>query len=272
MASVPGIGAFDLQGLERLKQSSRENSPEVLKAAATQFEALFLNMVMKSMREAAASEGLFDSEQGQMMQGMLDQQYAQALAARGVGLAEVLVRQMTPRGAPSEPVAGPSMSPLSLPERAALQAANKAAVFAARLAPHAEAASVASGIPARFMIAQAALETGWGRREILRADGSPSHNLFGIKAGPGWKGEVAATVTTEYLDGVPRKRVEAFRAYGSEAEAFADYARLLSTSPRYRSVVAAASDAQSFADALQKAGYATDPAYAQKLKSVMAKV
>lgn len=282
MAIAPGGGIIDAAGLERLRHAARENSPEAIKAAATQFEALFLDMVMKSMREAAPSEGLFDSEQGRMMQGMLDQQYAQALASRGIGLAEVLARQMTPRGMPAEPAAAgaanaampaPPATP-AMPEAAAAQAPAATMApsrFAERFAAHAEAASAATGLPAKFMLAQAALESGWGKREILHADGSPSHNLFGIKAGRGWNGKVAEVMTTEYIDGVAHKRLEKFRAYDSYAEAFGDYARMLSSSPRYREVIAA-SDGAGFADALQKAGYATDPLYAQKLKGVMAKV
>ncbi|MCM0045676.1 MAG: flagellar assembly peptidoglycan hydrolase FlgJ [Burkholderiaceae bacterium] len=251
MAIAPGGGMLDPAGLERLRHAARDNSPEAIKAAATQFEALFLDMVMKSMREAAPSEGLFDSEQGRMMQGMLDQQYAQALAARGIGLADVLARQMMPKGTPAGMPAGTS--------------------FTERLAPHAEAASAATGLPAKFMLAQAALESGWGKREILNADGSPSHNVFGIKAGRGWHGKVAEVMTTEFVDGVAQKRVEKFRAYDSYAEAFGDYARMLSSSPRYREVMAT-TDGHGFAEALQKAGYATDPLYAQKLKGVLAKV
>ena len=115
------------------------------------------------------------------------------------------------------------------------------------------------------MIAQAAHESGWGRREIRNADGSPSNNLFGIKAGPSWKGAVAEVTTTEYIDGQPRKVTAKFRAYASAAESFADYARLMKTSPRYTGVLANASSAEGFAQGLQKAGYATDPAYAEKL-------
>lgn len=287
MAIAPGGGIFDAAGLERLKHSARENSPEAIKAAATQFEALFLDMVMKSMREAAPAEGLFDSEQGRMMQGMLDQRYAQALASRGIGLADVLARQMTPKGMPAEGAnaaapanpaipATPDTSAMpaipAVPSPAAAHALPAASAgFAERLAPHAEAASAATGLPAKFLLAQAALESGWGKREIRHADGSPSHNVFGIKAGRGWDGKVAEVMTTEYIDGVAHKRVEKFRAYDSYAEAFADHARLLSSSPRYREVVAA-SDANGFAEALQKAGYATDPAYARKLKGVLARV
>ena len=251
MAIGPSGGVLDAAGLEKLRTAARENSPEALKAAATQFEAMFLEMVMKSMRDATPSEGLMDSEQGKMMQGMLDQQTAKALATRGIGLAEVLARQMSPHGA-------------------APAATGNA--FTDGLAPHAEAASAATGIPAKFMLGQAALETGWGKREILKADGSNSFNVFGIKAGNGWKGAVAEVATTEYVDGVAQKRVEKFRAYGSYDEAFNDYARMLAGSPRYRDALASAGDAGSFADALQRAGYATDPSYAQKLKGVIAKV
>ena len=132
--------------MQRLRNAASDNSPEALKAAATQFEALFLEMVMKSMRDATPSEGLFDSEQGKMMKGMLDQQYARALASRGVGLADVLARQMAPHGAPAAPSS--SSSSAATPS------------FTDRLAPHAEAASAATGIPAKFMLGQAALETG----------------------------------------------------------------------------------------------------------------
>lgn len=247
MAVGPSAGVLDAAGLLRLRNAASDNSPEALKAAATQFEAMFLEMVMKSMRDATPSEGLLDSEQGKMMKGMLDQQYARALASRGVGLADVLARQMAPHGAPAS----------SLTDK---------------LAPHAEAASAATGIPAKFMLGQAALETGWGKREISNADGSNSYNVFGMKAGGSWQGKVAEVTTTEYIDGVAHKRVEKFRAYGSYAEGFADYARMMSTSPRYRDALTSASDPKAFAESLQKAGYATDPNYAQKLGSVIAKV
>ena len=137
---------------------------------------------------------------------------------------------------------------------------------------HTEAAQAAeqqTGIPAAFMVAQAAHETGWGRKEIRHADGSPSYNLFGIKAGGDWKGAVAEVTTTEYVNGKATKSVQKFRAYGSYAESFADYARLMKDSPRYAQTVARASDASAFARGLQKAGYATDPAYADKLTRVI---
>lgn len=140
-----------------------------------------------------------------------------------------------------------------------------------KLSSHAEEASRASGIPAKFMLGQAALETGWGRREIKGRDGSNSNNLFGIKAGPDWKGRVVETATTEYINGKPQTRVEKFRAYDSYADSFKDYARLLSSNPRYEKALAAAgsTDAAGFAMGLQRAGYATDPNYASKLAGII---
>jgi flagellar protein FlgJ len=119
------------------------------------------------------------------------------------------------------------------------------------------------------MLGQAALESGWGKRMITAPDGTPSNNLFGIKATPGWKGKTVEAVTTEYVNGVPVTRREKFRAYDTPADSFADYARMLKNNPRYENVLANAHDAASFAQGLQKAGYATDPMYAAKLTRII---
>lgn len=262
---------FDASGLSALKRAGHENSPEAIAAAATQFEALLLNMMLKSMREATPSEGLMESEDSKTLKGMLDQQWSQTLATRGIGLAAVLTRQLS-----AHAVNAASPAPAPLPEAVLDSAALKPALtpalsFSAQHAAAAEAASQSSGIPATFMLGQAALESGWGKREIRQADGSASHNLFGIKAGANWNGPVAQVVTTEYVDGVPQKSVQAFRAYDSYEEAFADYAALLTRSGRYKSALASATarDAAGFARGLQQAGYATDPTYAQKLVRVI---
>jgi flagellar protein FlgJ len=143
--------------------------------------------------------------------------------------------------------------------------------FIERMQPHAERASRKTGVPADFIMGQAALESGWGKREIRNADGSSSHNLFGIKAGGGWQGKVAEVTTTEYHDGVASKQVARFRAYDSYADSFQDYARLLSGNPRYAGALGQA-DAVDFAQSLQKAGYATDPRYADKLAGVIGSI
>jgi flagellar protein FlgJ len=289
--------ALDTKGLGELKKSAKAGSPEALKTAATQFEAMFINMMMKSMRDATPQEGMLDNQQSKMFTSMLDQQMSQNLARRGVGLADVLIRQLGAQAANAQALAiggdqnvptsnampaplaadqlmktpGALLAPSATP---AAHAAGRTQAphirsFQDKLGAHAEAASKATGIPAKFMLGQAALESGWGKREISNADGSASHNLFGIKAGPGWKGKVATAVTTEYVNGVPQTRVEKFRAYDSYADGFKDYAKLLSNNPRYEKVLANAGDASSFARGLQNAGYATDPHYAAKLSRII---
>ena len=327
--------AFDTKGLGELKQSAKAGSPEALKTAATQFEAMFINMMMKSMREATPQDGMLDSQQTKTFTSMLDQQMSQNLAKRGIGLADVLIRQLSAQnagaqalaigaepagesaamagavpGAMADAMAGAGRMPL-LPGAAAMSAerllktpgallastgaASVASVanvatsgaassgttpsgrvpaphvraFQEKLTAEADEASRVTGIPAKFMLGQAALESGWGKREIKHADGSASHNLFGIKAGANWSGKVVNAVTTEYVNGVPQTRTEKFRAYDSYADSFKDYAKLLTTNPRYEKVLANAGDAASFAHGLQKAGYATDPHYATKLSRII---
>jgi flagellar protein FlgJ len=134
------------------------------------------------------------------------------------------------------------------------------------------AAQRATGIPAQYVLGQAALESGWGRAEIRGSDGLRSHNLFGIKATGGWQGRTVDVVTTEYENGVAKQVVEKFRAYNNYSEAFRDWARLLADNPRYAGVLARGRDSAGFAQRLQRAGYATDPAYGDKLSRVIASV
>jgi flagellar protein FlgJ len=287
--------AFDAQGLGGLKQAAKAGSPEALKSAATQFEAMFINMMMKSMRDATPQDGPMDSQQTKTFTAMLDQQTSQNLAKRGIGLADVLVRQLSSQAASAQALAIGNDGGMPAPQSAESLMSNPAALaartgsaalssgvtasgrtqspqarsFQDKVGADAAAASAATGIPAKFMIGQAALESGWGKREIKNADGSSSHNLFGIKAGPGWKGKVATAVTTEYVNGVPQTKVEKFRAYDTYADSFKDYANLLASNPRYEKVLASAGDAHKFAHGLQKAGYATDPQYAAKLSKLI---
>lgn len=299
--------ALDVQAVNGLRIEARKTSQAGLEAAAKQFEALFMNMMLKSMREATSQDSLLDSDQSRLYISMLDQQLSQNMASRGIGMADVMVRQLShglsaelPQEAevlPSAPVSGQPLPPASpqssapiypmrqqmqastlapqqAPQVAALQPGpqTQVAEFQAKLMPHAREASQATGIPARFMLGQAALESGWGKREIRAADGTPSHNLFGVKAGSNWKGPVVETVTTEYVNGVAQKSVEKFRAYDSYADAFRDYANLLRGNPRYAGVMAQVAqglDAEGFANGLQRAGYATDPNYADKLSRII---
>ncbi len=276
--------AIDTQSLEQLRSQARHSPDQTLKAAAQQFEAVFLNMMLKSMRDAAPQDGMFDSEQTRMFTGMLDQQLAQSMSGRGIGLADIMVKQLSHGGqlpvaggadkstAASSAVLPSAPSTLLMEQRRAMPSAynqNTQQDFVNRMTPHALKASQASGVSAQLMLGQAALESGWGKREILMADGSNSFNLFGIKANADWNGKMTEVVTTEYKNGVAYKQVEKFRAYSSYAEAFQDYANMMVSNPRYAGVLQQGGDADGMAQAVQKAGYATDPKYAGKLARVI---
>lgn len=271
--SLSGLAA-DSQALDRLRFQAKQAPDQALKKVAQQFEMVFLNMMMKSMREATPQDGMMDSEQTKLFTGMLDQQLAQEMSKRGVGLADVMVRQLSPESrVPTTQHSVLNTQPLPLGTQhvsSAYQPMTQQG-FIERMRPHAERAGKATGVPADFIMGQAALESGWGKREIRNADGSSSFNLFGIKAGSDWKGKVAEVTTTEYQDGVASKQVARFRAYDSYADSFQDYARLLSENPRYAGALGQ-SNAVDFAQSLQKAGYATDPRYADKLASVIGSV
>lgn len=304
LGSSPGIAndlALDSQNLDSLRLQAKQEPDKALKLAAKQFETVFMNMMLKSMRDATPQESVFDSEQTKMFTSMLDQQLAQNMGNRGVGLADIMVKQLSRQMTAAEPpVASSDISFLTAAAPAVLPATNVHAApqqnsalasvaavksslpsaynenfqqdFVQRLLPHAEKVSRETGLPAHQMLGQAALESGWGRRAIRMADGTDSHNLFGIKAGANWKGKVAEVKTTEYHNGVASKPVEKFRAYDSYADAFRDYANLLSSNERYADVLKQGSDAAGFAQALQDSGYATDPMYAEKLVRVIGKV
>lgn len=265
-----GSLAIDTQSLDKLRLQAKQTPDQALRVAAQQFETVFLNMMLKSMRDATPQDGMFDSEQTKMFTGMLDQQLAQNMSARGVGLAELMVKQLTR----SQSSSGINPTQATTATTSAVSSAYKANVqqsFVDKLSSHAESASRATGVPAHLILGQAALESGWGKREIKMADGSDSYNLFGIKAGKDWNGKVAEVTTTEYENGVANKQVERFRAYSSYTEAFQDYAKLLSDNPRYAEVLNKG-DAEMFAQALQSSGYATDPQYADKLVGVIGSI
>ena len=298
--------SLDVQGVDELRRTARSSPQEGMKQASKQFEVMFMNMVLKSMREATPSDGLFSSQSEKMYTSMLDQQLAQNLSGRGLGLADAMYAQLSrmtggdaaPQagGLPMQPMfpgeagaVAPKSRPmpqayapaagrvdLSVYEEATAQATlSRSALpqahveaFVSRLLPAAQRASEDSGVPAQLIMAQAALESGWGKREIRMEDGSSSFNVFGIKADRSWKGPVAESATTEFVNGAPQKTRAAFRAYGSYDEAFADYAKFLSNNPRYSGVVATRDPAEA-AHGLQRAGYATDPEYGGKLVRIM---
>ena len=260
--------AADAKSLDSLKSLAGQDGRAALKETARQFEALFMQELLKSMREASMKSGLIDNESSDLGTQLLDQQWAQQMTGLPGGLGEMIERQLSKQtvsataGAPG--AARVPEVPAGTPAPSARQAG-----FVEQHRAAAQQVSRESGIPASYMIGQAAHETGWGRSEIRHADGSNAFNLFGIKAGSGWKGKVAEITTTEYIDGQPRKVTAKFRAYDSYAESFRDYARLIGNSPRYAAVMENLHSARAFAQGLQQAGYATDPQYADKLGRVI---
>ena len=330
--------AIDANGLSRLKTAAHDNSPEAIKAVAKQFEGIFMNMLLKSMRDATPQDGEFDSEQTRSFTSMLDQQLAQNLSSKGLGLSEVLAKQLTARAniengavlegtktessgfkAPANPIklqdktsnpltqssvsnnqittiaetllANESLvnNPVESFQQSVIGAKNAESIaepkkinssnsnslisqFQQKMQNHVDTVSRNTGIPSQLMLGQAALESGWGSREIKANNGSNSHNLFGIKASGDWKGKVVEATTTEFIDGVKQKRIEKFRAYDSYTESFQDFANLMKANPRYNKVMENTNNPEAYAKALQQAGYATDPNYAAKLSAVIKRV
>lgn len=321
--------ALDMNGFQRLQHTARVDPEAGVKGAAQQFEALFIQMMMKSMRDATPSSGLMNSSATDTYQSMLDQQWSQVMASRGMGLADVLIEQLERQGAISKAqpnanqdselqalIAGiPRGTPRMLDDsfeanqgaiakasaqgsgrflaeleairqgaetssldarradeplstQPAQNASGHVGQFMQTLAVPAQAASAATGVPAELILAQAALETGWGRHEIATRNGNNSHNLFGIKAGSHWQGKTTDIVTHEYINGQRTQVVDTFRVYDSFEHAFTDYASLIGNNPRYAGVVQAPT-AEQAARELQRGGYATDPRYADKLVAVM---
>lgn len=272
--------------LVALKAQAGADPKAAARGVAKQFESIFMNEIMKGMRATTQASGMLDNASTAMGTEMLDQQFTNQLSGRPGGLSDAIMKQlerqmgMSPGPIPATGSANNTPAPLSATPTATRIPQAGAAGFVQQHSAAASQAEAATGVPAAFMVSQAALETGWGRKEIRNADGTPSHNLFGIKAGANWKGPTTDVTTTEYLGGKAQKVVARFRAYNSYAESFADYAKLMKDSPRYRNAVAqaqavnaagtrTASAATGFAVGLQKAGYATDPAYADKLSRVI---
>jgi flagellar protein FlgJ len=285
LLSQGASSSVDARSLAALRTTSSRDPKAAIKETAKQFEAMFMQQLLKSMREAQAamSSGMMDNSGTSLGNEMLDGEYARQMSGTTGGLADVIARQLerqmgtaTPGPVPLKPLSnapGAALPATAAAGAPAVSGSGKQAEFVRSHTDAARAAEAQTGIPAGFMVAQAAHESGWGRREIKRADGSSSFNVFGIKAGSHWKGPVAEVTTTEYTAGVAHKVTAKFRAYSSYEESFKDYARLMKDSPRYAQVMASASgdnaSAAGFAQGLQRAGYATDPAYADKLTRVI---
>jgi len=264
--SVPDTSAAttytDLNGLAALKADP--TSPQAISAVASQVEALFLQMMLKSMRDASMGDELDGNEMG-VYQDMFDKQVALTISQhQDLGIGAILKRQLTGKTAPAAPKTasgGVSAPPQVL--------AKTPAEFVDQVMPAIRRAATALGLNPLGLLAQAALETGWGQRMARNADGSPSLNMFGIKAGDEWTGARATADTVEFGNGVATQRRTAFRAYGSIEESVSDFANVLKKSPRYRDAIAAGGDVHAYIDRIGKSGYATDPEYANKLNQIL---
>ena len=291
---------LDLNASADLRAKIKQDPQAGLKQAAQQFEGMLLQMMLKSMRDATPQDGMMESDQTRFFTSILDQQLAQNLSGQGnLGFAAQIEQQL---GRASALGGTDSASPIDALQQSLLlrQAANSSARFAGggaernygargtsaasavqgsgdagnpgefvnRVWPHAVDAANAIGVPPQFLIAQSALESAWGKSEIRRADGSPSYNLFGVKAGRNWQGATVEVQTTEYVNGEPQQMREKFRVYGSYAESFNDYANLIRNNTRFSGVVGQ-QDGTQFARSLQQSGYATDPMYAEKLSRII---
>jgi flagellar protein FlgJ len=286
-SSSAGSNYTDLNGLAALKNAP--NSPAAIHAVAQQVEALFLQMMLKSMRDASAADGELDSNESGMYQDMFDKQVALTLSKhQDLGISRLFERQLggkaadahaaaaagpaTPSGLPKIGLAAPQTSADG--RRGAASASDSVTIqhasqFVSAVLPTIRRVAQGLGVNPLGLLAQAALETGWGRRMAHTVDGSPSLNLFGIKAGEGWSGSRAVADTVEFSGGVATQRRTAFRAYGSIEESVHDFASLLSNSPRYRDAVAAGNDAQAYIHSIARSGYASDPEYGNKLNQIL---
>ena len=318
----------DPRSLDALRQQLRNQPDQGTTEVGRQFEALFIQIMLKNMRGAALAPGAMDSDQSRLYQDLFDTQMSSQLSqGEGLGIGRTIARQLDPLSSVpaleptppqhadpvfqnlilNRPVLGATMPPhagplpvdapmaqsAALPENRDIQAHSSQftplhqdetiqasaeekwpprspEAFISELWPHAQRAAEDLGISPKVLLAQAALESGWGKRQIRHADGRPSFNLFGIKAGKSWAGDRVQVSTLEYTGTVSERRRENFRAYDSLSEAFDDYVGLLKNNSRYRQALEAGEDQGAFADALQRAGYATDPRYAAKIKSILA--
>jgi flagellar protein FlgJ len=286
----------DLSGFGAMRHAAQADQQAALPAVAKQFESIFTQMMLKSMRDANASFGddLFQSQAGDEWRDLYDQQMSVSLSqhGKGLGIADMLIRQLGGSSAQSQldgqGAAGSGtdadrrqhggdwkdrLSAIADATRSAGHAVERwipqnVQEFVRDLAPHAVAAAKKLGVSLRVVLAQAALETQYGKHMPTHPDGRSSYNLFGIKAGSGWDGAKVNVPTLEFEDGVAVRRQANFRSYDSPSRSFADYADLIATSPRYAAARGKGDDVMGFAKALVDGGYATDPSYAAKVAAI----
>ena len=285
MAAIRDLNnALDFKDLDEAKRLARDGSAEGTRKIGRKFEALFLNMMLKGMRDSLPHDDPLESDASRMATSMLDGQLAQSMAGKGLGLSDAIVKQIErsqPTGRTTDrqgtdpiPVKAPDPAPMPLRRDLRLDTRPTKAdpvqqTFVDTHREAAEAASRASSLPTKFILGHAALESGWGRHEPRGADGTGSFNLFGVKADSTWKGPTVEAVTTEFVNGMAQKVVQKFRAYASYTEGFLDYARLVTRNPRYSQAMQAVHDVTRFAREMGRSGYATDPDYGDKLSRIL---
>jgi flagellar protein FlgJ len=271
----------DPAGLTALKRGAAEQTPEAIRETARQFESLFTTMMLKSMRSATPGDSLFGSDQQDFYQDMFDQQLSVQLSkGKGLGLADVLVRQLMQGGIGAgggaadvaQAVQGTGASASATGETTLTWPPRTQEEFVQAVLPAAKAAAEKLGVDPEVVVAHAALETGWGRSVPMGTDGKPSFNLFGIKSGGHWTGNASFASTSEFAGGRMQTTVASFRAYDSPEHSIQDYAGFLQSSPRYAGALNTGSDVGAFARGLQQGGYATDPDYVSKLTAVAARL
>lgn len=300
---------LDINGLNDIRRQSnatnKADKEQALNQAAKQFEAIFMQMLLKSMRsaqEVLESDSPFNSQSTKFYRDMHDQQLALEMSNNGsLGLAELIVRQLggdsenfTPKSvfkdnAVSINPQANTLQEFLTPERRqfadstsavkteqAIPTASKSFEqpedFVTALTEPAKQVERQLNIPYQVVIAQAALETGWGQKIIEQGNGKSSNNLFNIKADKRWDGEKAVKETLEFEQGAMVKKREPFRVYDNIMESVNDYINFLSNSDRYKDALQNSGNVEHFLHGLQKAGYATDPNYANKILGTLNKV
>ncbi|WP_404338851.1 flagellar assembly peptidoglycan hydrolase FlgJ [Pseudoalteromonas mariniglutinosa] len=296
---------FDLGNLDSLRQSALKNdassdaSKDALKKAAAQFESIFTQMLLKSMRKANEAfedkESPFNSSGVKFFEEMHDQQLSVELSSNGsLGLADLIVQQLSPDGkkftpgsvlrssadflsdkrANGERVDNNADTNVTLnePSKSSSSVFEDAESFVSTVWEHAKLAAEKIGLNPAVMVAQAALETGWGKHIITKADGTSSNNLFNIKSDNSWQGDKASKLTLEFEQGVAVKKHANFRAYQSIKDSVNDFVDFLTANPRYQDALQNTAEPAAFLDSLQQAGYATDPHYANKIKQVLKRI
>ena len=293
---------YDISQLDKLR-SAKPNDQEALKAAARQFESIFTQMLLTSMRKASEvleSDSPFNSQSTKFYQDMQDKQMVSDMSAKGgLGLADLIYKQLSGTDANYTPSSigrsdgqlnglgrihashnNPTEEQQKVDGKIVKQNNQQSkehksslfddpANFLKSLLPAAKKALENTPLQPAMLLAQAALETGWGKKVINKADGNSSHNLFGIKADSRWQGEKANVQTLEYKDGVAKKQNALFRAYDSVEDSIKDYVKFISSSERYAKALDNADDPKKYFQSLQDAGYATDPNYANKIMKIM---